>query len=323
MIEQVDQSSEAKVEDGKGTQTTYKPSLWERITATVCAVTVVLVVLMLVFRDKPFSDPNLVILIRMVLSLAIAIIGAVIPGFLNVSLRGKGASIRTGGALSLFLISYYFSPQVASNLLEKKMVDILDKIDPKIISKEIKKINRPNRIDLFDIEYVKLRDEDGEAANQSQAHHILASSDKYESILRKQCEMYKTYNKEKYVQKGCSEAEIQAKLKQYKLQQKQMEAVVELANEMKSTLEPSQVKRRKKLKVSYRMNYKGKEDLENITIYFGLYDENETRLDQRTHIRKWVKPNDVLSEDVKVRTDKGHEVKSVKIDGILIARRGE
>jgi Mn2+/Fe2+ NRAMP family transporter len=67
----------------------YRTSLWERITAIVCAVTVILFVFIVVLREQPFSDPNQVILIRMILSLAIAILGAVVPGFLNVSLSGK------------------------------------------------------------------------------------------------------------------------------------------------------------------------------------------------------------------------------------------
>ena len=90
----------------------YQASIWERIIAVVCAVAILGLVFILVLRKEPFTDPNKVVLIRIVLSMATAIIGAVIPGFLNVGLTFKGVAIRSGGALALFVITYFFTPTV-------------------------------------------------------------------------------------------------------------------------------------------------------------------------------------------------------------------
>lgn len=94
----------------------YQPALWERLVAAVCAVATFIVVFIVVLRREPFSDPNQVLLLRIVLSTAIAIIGGVVPGFLHVSLHGKGLAIRAGGALALFVVTYFFSPSALPSL---------------------------------------------------------------------------------------------------------------------------------------------------------------------------------------------------------------
>ena len=311
---QLEQNNDTKVPEAKDTQTIYKPSMWERIIAIVCAITVVNVVLVLVLRERPFSDPNLVVLIRMVLSLAIAIIGGIIPGFLNISLKGKGATIRASGALALFVFTYIFSPKVAPNLLEKKMLEILDM---PYIQRTMKNIDRPNRIDLFDIEYVNLLNEGNEEANKSLMHK-LPSREKVEAMYRKKYEIAQKYDSEEY-----SDAEMQDDIENHMKSLEEMSAKLELVDEMKKTIVPNQGNRRKKLKVSYRMKYKGIDDLEGITIHFGLYDRNETRLDQYVYTRKWVRKNDILSEIVEIRTDNNIEVAIAKIDGILLDNRND
>ena len=40
--------------------------------------------LYLVVRNEPFRDPNLVVIARTILSLSIAVLGATVPGFLNI-----------------------------------------------------------------------------------------------------------------------------------------------------------------------------------------------------------------------------------------------
>lgn len=315
MKEQLDQISDAKALSEKNVPTTYKPSLWERIIAIVCAVAVIQVVLILVLRERPFSDPNQVVLIRIVLSLSIAIIGAVIPGFLNIRMRGKGASIRAGGALALFVITYAFSPKVAPNLLEKKMIEILD---TSYVKREMKKLDRPNRVDLFDIEYVNLLNEGDDEANISLTKYKLPDREEIEAIFRKKYEIDKQYDNREY-----SEAEIQTKIEKHMQTQEELDAKIKLAKDVEKAFAPVQAKRRKKLKVSYRMNYKGNDDLESITIHFGLYDKNETRVDQHVYTRKWVRRNDILSEVVEIRTDSNLEVAKVKIDGILIDKRND
>jgi hypothetical protein len=90
----------------------YKPGLWERVVATTCAMAILVVVFIVVLRKEPFADQNQVVLLRTILSLAVGIIGAVVPGFLQVDLSRKGVAIRAGGALALFVITYFFSPRV-------------------------------------------------------------------------------------------------------------------------------------------------------------------------------------------------------------------
>jgi hypothetical protein len=48
--------------------------------------------------------------------LAVSVIGATIPGFLSVGLSTRGLFVRAGGALALFVLTYFFSPQVVPNI---------------------------------------------------------------------------------------------------------------------------------------------------------------------------------------------------------------
>jgi hypothetical protein len=90
----------------------YHASQWEKIVAVVMAALIVVVVLYLVVRNQPFADPNLVRVLRIVLSIAAGILGATIPGFLHVQWSGAGFIIRSGGALALFVITFFGSPSV-------------------------------------------------------------------------------------------------------------------------------------------------------------------------------------------------------------------
>ncbi|WP_417914142.1 hypothetical protein [Candidatus Electronema sp. JM] len=101
-------------------QLPYQPAQWEKIVATIVALFIVGLISFLVIRDKPFSDSNFPIFIRILLSLACAVLGAVIPGFLNIDLQAKGLLIRAGGALALFVITYFFTPQTISPSVEEK-----------------------------------------------------------------------------------------------------------------------------------------------------------------------------------------------------------
>ena len=94
----------------------YRPVTWEKIVGYGVAVWVVVFASFLLWRNQPFADPNLVVALRTLLSLSVAIIGAIIPGFLNVDLRVKGTSIRAGSALALFLLTYMYSPTVIPSL---------------------------------------------------------------------------------------------------------------------------------------------------------------------------------------------------------------
>src|SRR6266498_3522180 len=85
---------------------------WERITSVVTALIILGVIIYLVIRNQPFRDPNLVVLARMILALAVAICGATIPGFVNMKWNARGLTVRAGGALALFLITLAFTPKV-------------------------------------------------------------------------------------------------------------------------------------------------------------------------------------------------------------------
>src|SRR5882762_9860069 len=89
---------------------------WERVTAAIAAATILLLVVFLVIRNQPFNDPNLVVLTRIVLSLAIAVFGATVPGFLNVDWSLNGMVVRAGGALALFVLSFIATPHVITPL---------------------------------------------------------------------------------------------------------------------------------------------------------------------------------------------------------------
>jgi hypothetical protein len=90
----------------------YTPALWEKITVVAVAVGIVLLVGWLVIRNQPFADPNLVVILRIIISLAVSVLGATVPGFLQVGWEGPGIAIRAGGALALFIVTFVLSPGV-------------------------------------------------------------------------------------------------------------------------------------------------------------------------------------------------------------------
>lgn len=103
-------------ENDKKDPTVYHPEKWEKILAYSVAVFIVLLTSYVIIRDKPFENPNNALFLRILLSLAVAVIGAVIPGFLNVGFDKKGWGIRAGGALALFVITFFGSPKVLPNI---------------------------------------------------------------------------------------------------------------------------------------------------------------------------------------------------------------
>jgi HEAT repeat protein len=90
----------------------YTPALWEKILVFSIAVIVVLFILILSLREKPFPDPNIVVMLRTILSLAVSVLGAVVPGFLHVGWKKGGFALRAGGALALFVLTFFGTPKV-------------------------------------------------------------------------------------------------------------------------------------------------------------------------------------------------------------------
>jgi hypothetical protein len=67
-------------------------------------------VLWLAFRSDSLNDQQFEIL-RIVLALAGGGVGAVIPGFLDVTVKsGTRLALRAGGALAVFVVLYFWSP---------------------------------------------------------------------------------------------------------------------------------------------------------------------------------------------------------------------
>lgn len=100
------------------------PYRTERMIGIITAVVVVGVVLYLVLRNQPIVDPNLVVVLRIVISLAVGILGATIPGFLGVEYTVGGIVIRAGGALALFVLTFFGTPQVSALKLADASVEL-------------------------------------------------------------------------------------------------------------------------------------------------------------------------------------------------------
>jgi hypothetical protein len=90
----------------------YQTQAWEKMVVYLTGFLFIGLIAYLAIRNEPFTDPNFVVLIRIVLSVLLAAMGATIPGFLNVDLSKNGLAIRAGGALALFVLTYLLTPSV-------------------------------------------------------------------------------------------------------------------------------------------------------------------------------------------------------------------
>lgn len=117
----------------------YTPNRFERVTAVVVAVAIVAFAMYLIARNEPFEDRTLITVLRILVSLATAILGAILPGFLNVSWKGGGLVIRAGGALALFLVTFFGSPHITDKLMVTHYY--LDKLSSGEIKTNLENIN--------------------------------------------------------------------------------------------------------------------------------------------------------------------------------------
>ena len=91
----------------------YQPQNWERMLTYGTAFLFVALVAFLLVRNQPIADPNLVVLVRILLSLIVSVFGASVPGMLRVDLTTrKGLIIRATGALALFVLTFVMTPTV-------------------------------------------------------------------------------------------------------------------------------------------------------------------------------------------------------------------
>jgi hypothetical protein len=88
---------------------------FDRIAATVAALVIVALVVFLLIRNQPIADPELFFVLRIVLSLSAATLGASIPGFLNLRWSSSGLAIRAGGALALFVLTFVYTPDLVKS----------------------------------------------------------------------------------------------------------------------------------------------------------------------------------------------------------------
>jgi hypothetical protein len=94
------------------------PAPWEKVLSFAVAIPTFLLVVWLVIRNEPFADPNLVVLLRIILSVTVGVLGATIPGFLKFNWSGTGLAVRAGGAVGLVILSYLCSPAVVQSPAE-------------------------------------------------------------------------------------------------------------------------------------------------------------------------------------------------------------
>lgn len=94
---------------------THQGSLqFDRIVATCAALVVVGLAVFLLVRNQEIADARLFLVLRVVLSFSIAVLGATIPGFLEVGWKGRGLAIRAGGALALFVLTFLYTPDLVA-----------------------------------------------------------------------------------------------------------------------------------------------------------------------------------------------------------------
>jgi hypothetical protein len=84
----------------------------DRIAATVGALVIVGLAVFVLIRNQPFADPKLFFVLRVVLSLSAATLGASIPGFLKLRWSSGGLVVRASGALALFVLTFVYTPDL-------------------------------------------------------------------------------------------------------------------------------------------------------------------------------------------------------------------
>lgn len=87
---------------------------FERVVAVVAGLAIVGLVVFLLIRNEAIADSRLFFALRVVLSFGTAVLGATIPGFLSVGWSGGGLAVRAGGALALFVLTWVYTPDLAS-----------------------------------------------------------------------------------------------------------------------------------------------------------------------------------------------------------------
>jgi hypothetical protein len=96
----------------------------DRIAAVFAALVIVGLVVFLLIRNEEIADPRLFFALRLVLSFGTAVLGATIPGFLSVGWSASGLTVRAGGALALFVLTYLYTPDLVTKQDQRGQVTI-------------------------------------------------------------------------------------------------------------------------------------------------------------------------------------------------------
>jgi len=92
---------------------------FDRIAATCAALVIVGLVTFLLIRNQEIADARLFFALRVLLSFGTAVLGATIPGFLEIGWSGSGLAIRAGGALALFVLTFLYTPDLATTQAQR------------------------------------------------------------------------------------------------------------------------------------------------------------------------------------------------------------
>jgi hypothetical protein len=87
---------------------------FDRMAAMFAALAIAGLVVFLLIRNEAIADPGLFFALRLVLSFGTAVLGATIPGFLSVGWSAGGLTVRAGGALALFALTYLYTPDLVT-----------------------------------------------------------------------------------------------------------------------------------------------------------------------------------------------------------------
>ncbi len=90
----------------------HQSHLAERMAAMLAALLILGLVGFLLVRNEPLASDQLFFALRVILSLAAGVLGGTLPGFLNLGWTGRGLSIRAGGALALFVLTFMYTPDL-------------------------------------------------------------------------------------------------------------------------------------------------------------------------------------------------------------------
>jgi len=106
------------------TTATQTSMQFDRIVATFAALAILGLVAFLLVRNEEIADPRLFFALRLILSFGTAVLGATIPGFLSVGWSAGGLTVRAGGALALFVLTYLYTPDLVTKQDQRGQVTI-------------------------------------------------------------------------------------------------------------------------------------------------------------------------------------------------------